>query len=226
MAVKPENNPSLLGTIQGEVSAEASPFLQFLIDKARLIAAAVVLFIVAIVGYGFYSSSQKSAKAEQELEFGRLVTGKTGAGRIAALEEYIKTAPAELRGAAWFAIAEAAQQEKDWAKSYAAWEQVAKLDDSIRVTATLAMAQALVEQNKENEALDLLDSISGKLGPYDMINVHGRIAVLAENMGKYDRAIAACEAIIANPEAGDNSFWTQKIAVLRQKAAQEQPAAS
>lgn len=222
MAVKPENNPSLFGTIQGEVSAEASPFLQFLIDKARLIAIALVLFVAAIVGYGFYSSGQKSAKTEQEMEFGRLVTGKSGTERIAALEEYLKTAPAALHGAAWFAIAEAAHQEKDWAKAGAAWEQVAKLDDSIRVTATLARAQALVELDRENEAMEVLESISGKLGPYDVVNVNSRIAILAENMGNYDRAIAACEAIVSAPEAGDTSFWMQKIASLRQKAAAAQ----
>ena len=222
MAVKQATSPSLMGSLQGEVAAEASPMLQFLIDHARLIAIGVVLFIVAILGYWVYASNQQSAKAEQQLEFGRLVTGKTGAARIAALEEYMKTAPASLHSAAWFAIAETAQQEKDYAKAYTAWEQIAKVDPSIRITATLAMAQALVEQGKDAEALKLLDSISSGLGVNDLVNVNSRIAILAENLGQYDRAIAACEVITSNPSVGDTSFWVQKIAVLQKKAAAKQ----
>ena len=222
MAVKPETNPSLIGSIQGEVAAEASPMLQFLIDHARLIALGVVLFIAAIIGFWFYSSNQESAKAEQRLAFGRLVTGKTGAERVAALEEYVKTAPESLRPAAWFAIAEAAGQEKDYAKAYAAWEQISKLDASIRITAVMSMAQTLAEQDKNAEALALLESVSGNLGPHDIVNVNGRIAILAENLGKFDRAIAACEAITANPSLGDVAFWTQKAASLRKKAAEAQ----
>ena len=222
MAVNPQNTPSLIGSIQEEVAAEASPMLQFLIDHARIIALGVVLFIIAIVGYWFYASKMERVKAEQELEFGRLVTGKTGAARIAALEEYLKTAPKELHASAWFAIAEAAGQEKDYVKAYAAWEQIAKLNPSIRITATLAMAQALSDQDKNAEALKLLDSVSGNLGLNDIVNVNSRIAILAENLGQYDRAIAACEAITANPSVGDTTFWTQKIASLRKKAAAAQ----
>jgi predicted negative regulator of RcsB-dependent stress response len=219
MAVKHENTPSLIGSIQGEVAAEASPMLQFLIDNTRYIVLGIILFIIAIVGYWLYTSNVENTRAERQLEFGRLLIGKTGPERITALEEYLKTAPSSLHAAAWFAIAEAAQMEQDYPKTYQAWEQIAKLDPEIKVTATLAMAQSLEEQKKDQAALDLLDSISSGLNSADQYNVNTRITILAENLGNYDRAIAACEAIAANPDvAGDAVFWRQKLLVLQKKA--------
>jgi tetratricopeptide (TPR) repeat protein len=219
MAAKPGQTPSLMGSIQGEVAAEASPMLQFLIAHARLIVLGVVLFLLAIGGYWLYDARQTRIRDELRLEFGRLLTSRHGQDRLAALEEYLKTAPASLHAAAWFAMAETAREVRDPAREYAAWERIAGLDSAMRVTASLAMAETLAAQEKRQEALDLLESLIPGLPDRDLAAVNERIVFLAEALGNFDRAIVACEAVIAGQSpAGNGGFWTRKIALLQQKA--------
>jgi tetratricopeptide (TPR) repeat protein len=219
MADKPgQTTPSLIGSIQGEVATEASPLLQFLIDHARLIVLGVLLFLLAIGGYWLYDARQTRLRDELRLEFGRLITSRHGQDRLAALEEYLKTAPSALHAAAWFAMAETAREVRDSAREYAAWERIAALDPSLRVTATLAMAEALAAQEKRREALDLLEALVPGLPSQDSSAVNERLVFLAESLGDFDRAIVACEAVMAGGSpAGNADFWTRKIALLRQK---------
>jgi tetratricopeptide (TPR) repeat protein len=220
MADKPgQATPSLIGSIQGEVATEASPLLQFLIDRARLIVLGVLLFLLAIGGYWLYDARQTRLRDELRLEFGRLLTSRHGQDRLAALEEYLKTAPSALHAAAWFAIAETAREVRDPVREYAAWERIAGLDPSMRLTATLAMAEALTAQEKRREALNLLESMVPGLSSRDSAALNERIAFLAESVGDFDRAIVACETVMAGESpAGNAGFWARKIALLRQKA--------
>lgn len=220
MAVKPVQNPSVMSTLQDEVAPEASPILQFLIDHARLIALAVVVFIVAIFGYWLYARNEAARIAEEQIHFGKVIQGKAGAERVTALDAFIQTAPESLKPAAWFALAEAALEAENHEKVYEAWKNIAGIDPAIRVTATVAMADALVKMGKTPDALTLLDDANKGLTPDDALIVNGRIAALAENIHDYPRAIAACEAITANPTVDtDHAFWAQKTVYLRQKAA-------
>ncbi|MDR1359439.1 MAG: tetratricopeptide repeat protein [Deltaproteobacteria bacterium] len=217
MADKPGRTPpSLIGSLQGEVATEASPLLQFLTDHAKFIVLGVVLFLFAIGGYWLYDARQTRVRDDLRLEFGRLVTSRQGQERLAALEQYLQTAPAALHGAALFAMAETAREIGDPAREYAAWERIAGLDPSMRLTAALAMAEALTAQEKRREALDLLESTVPGLSSRDSAAVNERIAFLAESLGDFHRAIVACEAAMAG-ESGNSDFWMRKIAILRQK---------
>ncbi len=219
MAVKPEQNPSFIGSIQGEVAAEASPMLQFLLNHARLIFIGVALFLVAIAGYWVYSAQQDSRRAEQRAEFGRLATTQKGAALVTALEIYLRTAPEEMRTSAWIALAEAARGEKDYPRLYEAWKNIGALDPSLKVTAALAMSQALEHQAKKQEALAELETVAGALSGMDVMTVNSRIVVLAEGLGNFDRAVAAAEAITADPSLpADMEFWTYRVGVLQKKA--------
>jgi tetratricopeptide (TPR) repeat protein len=213
-----------MGTLQEEVAAEASPLLRLLIDHARAIAVLLVLCLLALAGYWLYEERRAGVRDELRLEFGRLVTSRQGRDRLAALEDYLKTAPEELRPAALFALAESAAEVRDPVRAYAAWERIARLDPPLRTPALLAMASALAEQGKKREALDLLASAAGLPGP-DQSLVNERIILLAEALEQYDRAIMACEAVAAAaPPFADASFWERKLAALRQKAALAAPA--
>ncbi len=220
MALTPEKSSSLMDSIQSEVSTEASPMLRFLTQHARLLAVGIVLFIVAIGGFWIYEwQAGKQTVAEQQ-EFGRIVTAGKAEDRLKALEAYVQTAPSSMRNAAWFAIAEAAQAVKDYPKAYTAWEKIAGSDASMKVPGTFGMAQALIDQGKPKEALALLDGISSGLAKADALNVNNRIVLLAESLGDYKRAIAACDAVLGDPElAGQGGLWLQKKTALQQRLA-------
>jgi predicted negative regulator of RcsB-dependent stress response len=220
MAAKPKQTPSLIGSIQEEVATEASPMLRFLIAHARLIVLGVILFLLAIGGYWYYDARQTRVRDELRLEFGRLLTSRQGQDRLAALEEYLKSAPSSLHAAAWFAMAETARELREHAREAAAWERIAGRDPAMRVPATLAMAGALAAQGKRREALDALEALVPGLPEQDLAAVSERIVLLAEALGDFDRAIVACEAIAAREAlAGDAGFWMRKVAALQKKAA-------
>ena len=220
MAVKPEHAPSLIDSLQSEVATEASPMMQFLVNHARTIALGIVVFIVAIAGYWVYSwnSGKQQTAALQEL--GRVIVIADASERLKALDAYLASAPAATKNAVLFAQAEAAQELKDYARAYSAWEAISKIDPTVKVTGTFGMVQALIAQEKYKEALGLLEGISSKTNVADVVNVNSQIIVIAENLGDYKRAIAACDTILSQPElVTDMNLWSQKKAALEQEAA-------
>ncbi len=209
-----------MDSLQSEVSTEASPLLQFLINNAKAIAFGIGLFILAIIGFWVYEWRQGKQTMAEQREFGAIVVTADPAARLKALDAYVAKAPASMHNAAWFAIAEAAQQTGDQQKAYAAWEQIAKIDARLKTPATMGMARALMAQDKNKEALALLEGISGATDPYDKEQINRQITFLAESQGDYARAVAACDTVLNNPGANvDTNYWAQKKAALEQKIA-------
>ena len=222
MAQKPTHEGTLLGSIQSEVSAESSPLLEFLAVHAQSIIAGIVLFILAIGGYWAYSSYTASQLTAQQQEFSKIVAANQGEARLRALEAYLKTAPDTIRLTALLTLAQSAQDIGDYKTAYSAWEQLAKQQPDLRVEATSGMAQALIEQGEKQKALQLLDALIPGLPASYQIHVNSQIVALAETMGDYKRAVAACEAIIQAPAKFNVpvsptklGFWSQRLAALQ-----------
>lgn len=220
MAAKPEQTPSVLTTLQSEVSSEASPMLQFLVRHAVTIVIIFLLFIAAIAGYWIYSWQSGKQSASDARALGAVLVISHPAQRLGKLEEYLASAPESMKGAAWFAAMESARQLNDYPKLYEAWQAISALDPSLKVTAGLGMASALSGQGKAKEALALLDGLSANLSQADSMLVNSQIVSLAEALGDYTRALAACDALTKLPDTiADVNFWTQKKAELELKTA-------
>ena len=214
-AIQPE--AGLVGSIQSEVATEASPLMAFLLTHARKIALALVVFIVAIAGYWVYEWQQGKTRVEDAKALGQIMVISDPAMRLEKLEGFIANAPASVRRAAWFGVMEASLALGDNEKLYNAWREIRGIDSSLKVTATLGMANAKAAQANYAEALTLLDGIAPGLSGADLINVNTRIVLLSELTGDYSRAIRACDAIIGAPEIGEEvKFWVQKKAALQQ----------
>lgn len=219
MAAHPEHNPSVLSTLQSEVSSEASPMLQFLVRHARSIVFGILLFIVAIVGYWVYSWQAGKQHTANTRDLGVILIISDAEQRLSKLEAYIPSAPESLKGAAWFAVLESARQLKNYPKIQAAWQAIGELDPSLKVTASVGKASALAAQNKYKEALDALSGLSNLSQP-DSFIVNPRIIAYAEVAGDYDRAIAACDAQLKLADSTlDPNVWLQKKAELEKKKA-------
>ena len=224
MTAKPaQQNTSqatLVDSLQSEVSAEASPLLLFLIAHARKIALFLVLFIIAIAGYWFYSSQASKLEQQEALALGQIMIVSDPALRLEKLEAFVPNAPGSVQRAAWFAIMEAATMLQMHDKAYTAWKKIADFGPGVKVPAAMGMASALAEQEKFREALDLLNGVALELKGQDLVNVNARISVLAEVVEDYPRALAACDVIIAgvtNPT--EMKIWAQKKAELEKKIA-------
>ena len=205
MTAKPAQQPvppaGLVDSLQAEVAAEASPLMLFLIEHARKIALALVLFILAIGGYWLYASHKDKVAVEDAQRLGAILIISDPAMRLERLEAFIPSVPSSVKHEAWFALANAAGQMKDYAKAYKAWETIRGFDPVLRGTASLGMANALAQQGKHADGLSLLNAALPDLKGPEAINANMRIILLAEVLGDYARAIAACDAILATPEA-------------------------
>lgn len=208
----PPGPAGLVGDIQREISDEASPLLTFLIAHAAKIAIAIVLFIVAIAGYWIYSWQAENKRAEEVALLGKLLVISDPAMRLEALEGFLPTAPESVRRTAWFSVLDAAIQLEDQEKIYSAWKAVSEMDPAIRIPATLGMANSLTAREQYREALALLEGVSGSLQDTESVEVNIRIALLAEMLGDYQRAVKACDAVTASPllDPSEVRLWAQK----------------
>ncbi len=214
MAKQPE--PSLVNSLQSEVAHEASPMLVFLAHHARIIIFCTVLFIVAIIAYGFYGTYSQNALEVEERELGRILVMKDKAQRLQALEAYAPKASRTMTNQVLFGIATTAQELANHPTAYAAWEKLRSIDPAMKVPGTLGMVQALQAQKKDKEALALLEALIPNLSAGNRIPVQTKIAVLAENIGDNARAVKAYEALIASSSGQENTaLWQQKAATLR-----------
>jgi len=225
MTAKPAQQPAqpfgLVDSLQADVATEASPLMLFLIEHARKIAIALALFVLAIIGYWFYSSHADKVAAADAQRLGAILIISDPAMRLERLEAFVSNVPASLRHEAWLALANSAVQMEDYAKAYAAFERIRGFDPALRGTAVLGMANALAQQEKYADALGILNAALPELRGLEAINANIRIISLAEVTGDYARAIAACDAILATPEAASDSTainrFGQKKAELQEK---------
>lgn len=214
---------SLLGSLQAEVSAEASPFLLFLTRHARSLVIVIALCIAGIVGYWIYASQAEKGRYEDTLSYGKILLIADPKTRLEQLESFAGTAPGSVKKAVWFSIMETAGELKDYDTVYRAWKAISDFDPGIHVIAVVGMSDALSVQKKDKEALELLESVSGKLKSHEILLVNARIVLLAENLGDYDKAMAACDTLISkSSDPKDMSMWMQKRAVLEQKKGKAQ----
>jgi tetratricopeptide (TPR) repeat protein len=218
---QPTHPAGLVDSLQADVAAEASPLMLFLIEHARKIAIILALFVLAIIGYWFYAAHAEKAAAADSQRLGAILIISDPAMRLERLEALVPNAPATIRNEAWFALANAATQMQNYPKAYAAFERIRGFDPALKGTAALGMANALAQQEKYAEALGLLNAALPELKGPEAINANIRIILLAEVTKDYARAIAACDAILATPEAaGDISAMNrfgQKRAELQEK---------
>lgn len=216
-AVKqPAPPPGFVGSLQDEVSAEASPLLTFLLAHAAKIAICIVLFIFAIVGYWIYAWQSDSKRSDEVTQLGKLLVISDPAMRLKALEDFLPQAPESVKHTAWFSILDAAVQLQDQDKIYAAWKAISEIDASIRIPATLGMVNALAVQEKYREALTLLEGIAGSARDTESAEVNIRITLIADLLGEYQRAVQACDAITADPlvDPAEVRLWAQKKEAL------------
>lgn len=216
----------LVDSLQSEVAAEASPLMSFLLAHSAKIALCLVLFIVAIGGYWFYSWKSEGARREEAAELGKILVISDPSIRMERLQNFIGSAPDSVKRSAWFSMLETASLLEDNQKLYDAWKAISEMDRNIKVPATLGMANALTAQDKYAEALTLLDSISSDLRQVEATEVNIRIALLAELQSDYTRALKACDAVTSDPllDPAEARLWGQKKDDLAAKAAKNKEA--
>lgn len=210
---------TLLDSIQSEVSKEASPMLEFLVNHARkiFIFLAALIVLIIVVGVFNYSAGNKQREAEEAL--GKILVMPESSSKLAALEEFSLGAPKDMQTAVFMAIAHSAVLQNNMEKAVEAWGKVAASADApTRFAAGIAQATALAAQDKVEEAIIQLETllVSAPAEAKSMINA--QIVDLAERSGNWDKAIAASDAILTQMGgAQGREVWEQRKAYFISK---------
>jgi predicted negative regulator of RcsB-dependent stress response len=203
------------------VAKEASPFLEFLIRNSKKIAVAVVLLVAIAVGISGWRLYDKNRLEEAREELGLILAKqsvnpsgpeelKTFAGRSGI---------AEVKTAAFLALASAAGEARDNALAASAWEEVSRLvpeGSPMYHTAQMGLIGALDNQGRTAEALALLETLLADAPAELTVPMNIAVAELAEKSGLPDKAVKAFEAMLNSAYTDDDQkYLQQKIAYLR-----------
>lgn len=225
MAEQQPKNTTLLDQMSSEVTPATSPLLNFLVNNARMIVIVLAICLAITGGYGIYAWQAGRNVAEAQNSLAAVLVIRDDAARLAKLKEFSATAPEVMQKGLTLSIAHAAMQAKDYAAAFTAWDALAKdPKDDLYITAIIGKAESLSLQDKAADALALLDgmSISPDNDAYGIVN--SLIVSVAEQAGNMDRAIKACENLIAgmatrSPEEAE--YWRQKADALRLRVKSE-----
>jgi hypothetical protein len=194
--------------------------LLFLIRHAWTIVIGIVCAIAAIAGFWIHSWRLDRQTAADARELGAILVTADPGQRLSRLETYLAAAPQGMRSAVLFSMLESARQMGDYPKLAALWNDIGELDPAFRMPAAFGMASALAAQDKYAQALTVLDGLSAGVSPAQAPIVNNRIIAYAEACGDYARALAACDALLGNPQAAQEAhIWTQKKKDLERKKA-------
>ena len=184
--------------------------------RQSLAAAAIVL--VAAGGYALYGVYQKGQTEKAEAALGEIITSKTGAERIAALETLARTAPAGAKAGINLELAKAAQNLGDFAKAASAFEAVAQsAPTGMKTIAGLGQAAALSRAGQDAKAVDVLEALTISAPKGFSMTIDRQLAVTAEAAGQWQKALAAYERMKADGNVQNASFIDARIVELRAK---------
>lgn len=180
---------------------------------------AVIVIVAAAGGYALYGTYQKSQVAKAESELGAIVTSKSGAERLKALESLAKSAPAGARDGINLEIAKAAQDQGDYAKAATAWQVVStSAPAGMKTVATLGYATALSKSGQDAKAVEVLENLSVTAPKAFTMTVDQQLAVTAESAGQWQKALSAFERLKAGGHITNAAFIDTKISELKAKA--------
>lgn len=193
------------------------PVLQWIVNNAKGLAIGVVAVLVLLAGYGVYENMQAKTAAEKGNELGQIVMQKPGKEKVAALEAFAKSVPAELQTAVLFETAQALQEAKEYKRAAEVWGQIgAKADKSLTAIAAFGRAQSLAMGGEPAKGLAVLEEFKNSAPkPYSNILLQ-RIAQMAEQSGDKPKAVAAYKELLdkEKTQVQARSYYEHKIASL------------
>ena len=209
----------LLRDLQAEVSHESAPLLQFMLRHAGLIAGALVLFLLVLIGAGIYNWHGDSRAEEARDALARATLQHSGADQVKALAQLAETAPASSRFAAYMTLAQSALANGDYDTAAQAYGKAARsTDGAFGLSAALGEASALLTAGKSAQALTLLQGLQNALpGGASAPQLRQMLAEAAIAAGQKELAARTYLALARETDGVNSSY-------LRTRAAELDPA--
>ncbi len=207
----------ILKTIEQEMDSDIHPFLKKILDNIKPIGWALGGIIAAAAVYSGVTSYQDAQKAKAVSQLGSIIVQADATSRVQQLEDFAKTAPADLRVAAQLELAKTHMDAKNFDKAASAWQAVgASGVTDMRIVAGLGEAKNFMMQGEHAKAADLLTTLKQEASDEYMAMISSSLAFAAEKAGRIDAAIAEYESLKAKGDS-NTDYLDYKIAALKAK---------
>lgn len=209
-------NPTLLGDLKTEVSAESAPLLQFIVAHSKTIAAAVLLVLIVLAGTGIWRWHAASRAEDARAALAKTMLATSGTDRVKALEALAENSPEEFRYGVLSALARSAVEAGALDSAAEAYGRAAQLDKGgpMGLAADLARSGVLLRAGRGEEALKLLQAMEGALPEESRLEMLPLVADAAELAGKKEVAAAAYARLGEAHPGDDGAFYRARAAEL------------
>ncbi|MBQ4132708.1 MAG: hypothetical protein IJD04_03110 [Desulfovibrionaceae bacterium] len=209
----------LLQALKDDIAPEATPALQFVTEHARVISAIVVgIVLIAVIGIG-YKWYHKSTLEDGRMEIAAALQAGDADKVIAALEKAAPALPEELQLSAYSEIVMLAEELKNHDKAAEYWRKIyeGSAESGYKTVAGLGLAKNLVALQKQEEAEKLLDALAASAGESLLPQVQMERAVLAEQMGNYQKSLEIYQVLQSGENIFSKTFLAAQVEALGKK---------
>ena len=195
--------------------------LQALVKAAaknwQMLAGAVLLVVLVVGGVSMFREYQSQQLVDAQQQLGRIIATSTGTDQVAQLEVFLEKADSGVRPAALLALAAAAMDAKQYAKSTETWAKaVNETSGPMQISARLGLAKTLLLANRPADALTEMKDLADNSPASFAKPVQRELALAAEAAGETDTAIAAYRKL-SELGAMDAQFIEYKLHQLEVK---------
>lgn len=213
-----EQGTSLLRDIEGEVSAESAPLLEFITRHASFLAGIVLSLLLILGGMAIWNWYHGGKQKEAREELARINMELKGADREKALDKLAQNAPDSTKLFIYMSLAQSAQENGNPVLAADAYAKAAKLDGdgALGLTAALGSVGSLLMQSEYVQALALLQELEAKL-PESRKSPQLRqmLAEAAAHAGKPELAISTYESLANDIKTPEAAYFRARAEALK-----------
>lgn len=218
---------TLLDGIQGEVSAENAPLLQFFIRHASAIAGIVLLLLLVLGGMAIWNWYHNGRQEEARRELDRINLQLKGKDRDAALASLAENAPESVKLFIYMSLGQSAQENGNPVLAAEAYAKAASLDGdgALGLTAALGSVGSLMMQAEYAQALALLQELEKKLpDARNSVQLQQMLAEAASKAGQLELAQKTYAALASEVKTPESAYFRSRAEALAAEIAARKPA--
>lgn len=220
---------TLLDDIQGEVSAESAPLLQFITKHASLIASGVLLLLLALGAVAVWNWYHGSKQEEARRELDRINMQLKGKDKDAALNKLAENAPNSVKLFIYMSLGQSAQENNDPVLAADAYAKAASLDGdgALGLTAALGSVGSLLMQGKFPQALALLQELEKKLpDSRNSAALQQMLAEAASRAGQLELAQKTYQKLAEEVKTPEAAYFHSRADAIANELATQKAAAT
>ncbi|MFW6054544.1 MAG: tetratricopeptide repeat protein [Thermodesulfobacteriota bacterium] len=207
-----------------EIGEQAGPLIKKITENLKqigIVFGAIIILAAAVTGYKYY---RVRTLEKGQAELGRILLQADQKQRVSDLESFLEKAPDRLKPAVRLQLASQAMDSGQYEEAGKYWETIASQtkDQDLKVVAGIGQANALHQQGRTAEGLQVLTRLQQEAPERYLENVNQTLAVMAETTGDWDKALQAYQQLQAasGKTAGNTGYLQYKIKQLQQKTRQ------